>query len=36
MALKQLRLVAPAGDQAIVIERVAPTAAPGRSMVAVR
>jgi cell division protein FtsL len=36
MALKQLRLVAPAGDQAIVIERVTPTAAPGRSMVAVR
>jgi cell division protein FtsL len=36
IATKQLRLVAPAPDQAIVIERVAPTAAPGKSIVAAR
>jgi cell division protein FtsL len=36
IATKQLRLVAPAQDQAIVIERVTPTAAPGKSIVAVR
>ena len=36
MALKQLRLVAPGREQAIVIERVTPTSPPARSIVAVR
>jgi len=36
IATKELRLIAPAQDQAIVIERVAPTAAPGKSIVAAR
>lgn len=36
IATKQLRLIAPGQDQAIVIERVTPTAAPGKSVVAAR
>ena len=36
IATKQLRLIAPGQDQAIVIERVTPTAAPGNSIVAAR
>ena len=36
MALKDLKLVAPDRDQAIVIERVSPTAPPGKSIVALR
>jgi cell division protein FtsL len=36
IATKQLRLIAPGQDQAIVIERVVPTAAPGKSIVAAR
>lgn len=36
MATKQLHLVAPGQDQAIVIERVTPTAPPGKSIVAAR
>jgi cell division protein FtsL len=36
MAIEQLRLVAPTREQAIVIERVTPAAAPDRSIVAVR
>jgi cell division protein FtsL len=36
IATKQLRLIAPGQDQAIVIERVTPTAAPGKSIVAAR
>jgi cell division protein FtsL len=36
IATKQLHLIAPAQDQAIVIERVTPTSAPGKSIVALR
>lgn len=36
MAIRDLKLVAPARDQAIVIERVAPSAVPGKSIVAAR
>ena len=36
IATKDLKLVAPGRDQSIVIERVAPTAAPGKSIVAAR
>jgi len=36
IATKQLHLIAPAQDQAIVIERVTPTAPPGKSIVAAR
>lgn len=36
MALRELRLVAPDKDQAIVIERVTPTAPPVKSIVAAR
>jgi cell division protein FtsL len=36
MAIQDLKLVAPDKDQAIVIERVAPTAPPGKSIVAAR
>jgi cell division protein FtsL len=36
IATRQLRLIAPGHDQAIVIERVTPTAAPGKSIVAKR
>lgn len=36
IATKELKLVAPGRDQAIVIERVAPTAPPGKSIVAAR
>jgi cell division protein FtsL len=36
IATKDLKLVVPGRDQSIVIERVAPTAAPGKSIVAHR
>ncbi len=36
MAIRELKLVAPDRDQAIVIERVAPSAVPGKSIVAAR
>jgi cell division protein FtsL len=36
MATQDLKLVAPGGEQAIVIERVTPSAAPEKSIVAVR
>ena len=36
IALRELHLVAPSGDQAIVIERVTPAAAPAKSVVAAR
>ena len=36
IATKKLRLIAPGQDQAIVIERVRPTTAPGKSIVASR
>jgi cell division protein FtsL len=36
MAIQNLKLVAPDEDQAIVIERVAPSAPPGKSIVAAR
>ena len=36
VAIKELKLVAPDRDQAIVIERVAPTAPPEKSIVALR
>jgi cell division protein FtsL len=36
MAIRELKLVAPDRDQAIVIERVAPTAPPQKSVVAAR
>ena len=36
MAIKDLKLVAPARDQAIVIERVTPAAPPEKSIVALR
>ena len=36
IATKQLHLIAPAQDQAIVIERVTPTAPPEKSIVAAR
>lgn len=36
IATKQLHLIAPAQEQAIVIERVTPTAPPGKSIVAAR
>jgi cell division protein FtsL len=36
MAIRDLKLVAPAKDQAIVIERVAPSAPPDKSIVAAR
>jgi cell division protein FtsL len=36
IALKELHLVAPARDQAIVLERVTPSAPPGKSIVAAR
>jgi cell division protein FtsL len=36
IATKQLHLIAPAQDEAIVIERVTPTAPPGKSIVAAR
>ena len=36
IATKQLRLIAPGQDQAIVIERVTPTASPVKSIVAAR
>lgn len=36
MAIRDLKLVAPAGDEAIVIERVTPSAPPGTSIVARR
>lgn len=36
IALKDLHLVAPSGEQAIVIERVTPAPPPGKSIVAVR
>ena len=36
MAIRDLKLVAPDKDQAIVIERVAPTAPPAKSIVAAR
>jgi cell division protein FtsL len=36
IATKQLHLIAPGQDQAIVIERVTPTASPGKSIVAAR
>jgi cell division protein FtsL len=36
MAIKDLKLVAPGRDQAIVIERVTPTAPPEKSIVALR
>lgn len=36
MAIHDLKLVAPDRDQAIVIERVAPSAVPGKSIVAAR
>lgn len=36
MAIKDLKLVAPGRDQAIVIERVAPSAPPDKSIVAAR
>jgi cell division protein FtsL len=36
MAIRELKLVAPDRDQAIVIERVAPTAPPEKSVVAAR
>lgn len=36
IALRELQLVAPSGEQAIVIERVTPPPAPSKSVVAVR
>ncbi len=36
IAIRDLHLVAPARDQAIVIERVTPSAPPGKSIVAAR
>jgi hypothetical protein len=36
MAIRDLKLVAPGKDQAIVIERVVPSAPPGKSIVAAR
>ena len=36
IALRELHLVAPIGEQAIVIERVTPAPSPGQSIVAVR
>jgi cell division protein FtsL len=36
MAIRDLKLVAPDKDQAIVIERVVPSAPPGKSIVAAR
>ncbi len=36
IATKELHLVAPARDQAIVLERVTPSAPPGKSIVAAR
>ena len=36
MAIRQLKLVAPDGEKAIVIERVTPTALPEKSIVAAR
>jgi cell division protein FtsL len=36
IAIRDLHLVAPSGDQAIVIERVTPAAAPAKSIVAAR
>jgi len=36
IALKELHLVAPARDQAVVLERVTPSAPPGKSIVAAR
>ena len=36
IALRELHLVAPARDQAIVLERVTPSASPGKSIVAAR
>ena len=36
IAMKELHLVAPARDQAIVLERVTPSAPPGKSIVAAR
>ena len=36
MAIRDLKLVAPSRDQAIVIERVAPSAPPPKSIVALR
>ncbi len=36
MAIEQLHLVAPSRDQAIVIERITPAAAPDKSIVAAR
>ena len=36
IAVKELHLVAPARDQAIVLERVTPSAPPGKSIVAAR
>jgi cell division protein FtsL len=36
IALKELHLVAPSRDQAIVLERVTPSAPPGKSIVAAR
>jgi cell division protein FtsL len=36
MAIRDLKLVAPTRDQAVVIERVAPSAPPAKSIVALR
>ena len=36
IAMKELHLVAPARDQAVVLERVTPSAPPGKSIVAAR
>jgi cell division protein FtsL len=36
MAIRELKLVAPGKDQAIVIERVVPSTPPGKSIVAAR
>jgi len=36
IAMRELHLVAPARDQAIVLERVTPSASPGKSIVAAR
>jgi cell division protein FtsL len=36
IATRQLHLIAPANDQAIVLERVTPSAAPEKSIVAAR
>jgi cell division protein FtsL len=36
IAIKELHLVAPLRDQAVVLERVTPSAPPGKSIVAAR